>query len=789
MEQRASGQPAILALSPGNSSSLVLRFGPFKLVCGTNELSKDCQPVKLQHKQVEALKLLAIRPCELVPHEEFYQQLWPGNPPINVKQSLAFCITRIRRALDDHPKKPRYIETLRGQGYRFVGQVEAVQVADWPLAAPGAAESPLPRLSRDSAAPGSDSAEGSSAEPGHSSSPVFDLRSEGQRPRTHVPAPPESEPRRHWWRVGGLFLGVLFLAVLFLAVLVFAIPPIMLMVDRLQRNAAGGLPERLTTNSAEIPVTAARISADGKFLAYVDKQGIHIEPLGDKESRRIVQPPLPAVTALSWSPDGTQLLVSGRASNSYTSGVWTVSRLNGKMVHIRDNAAWAVASPDGAQMAFVSGNGKEIYLARADGEQPRLIFVGEEGDDFRDLSWFPDAPRLLFTNVHLGSFQLDIAIQSLDLNQMRATVLYSNPAVRGTCVYAGGRVVYALTEPPPKQNDVNLWEIRIDTQTGKLLNNPRRITDWGESLIYNLSATSNGERVVFLRGSYHADVYVGDLYEYGSALKNSQPVTFDDRNSFITAWTPDGGLLFHSDRENKWEIFRQYPGQPAEVVLSSANDERGARLSPDGRVILCFERPRSAPWSWVAPASLISFPFADKKPHVLLREYARYSFRCARLPSHLCVLARRRYSRLNFYVLDPESGEGLPLGESAIDSDQTNWDLSPDGSRLAIVLGDEKRAGHIRVFDLPSRSIRDVTINGWTGFQSIDWAAHGEGWYVSSRSADGAVLLYIDIEGRARVLRSQTGSFGTWGIPSPDGEHLAFLEWTIAATNVWDVNL
>jgi hypothetical protein len=40
------------------------------------------------------------------------------------------------------------------------------------------------------------------------------------------------------------------------------------------------------------------------------------------------------------------------------------------------------------------------------------------------------------------------------------------------------------------------------------------------------------------------------------------------------------------------------------------------------------------------------------------------------------------------------------------------------------------------------------------------------------------------MEGRARVLREQLGNFQTWGIPSPNGQQLAFLEWS-AASNVW----
>jgi len=80
--------------------------------------------------------------------------------------------------------------------------------------------------------------------------------------------------------------------------------------------------------------------------------------------------------------------------------------------------------------------------------------------------------------------------------------------------------------------------------------------------------------------------------------------------------------------------------------------------------------------------------------------------------------------------------------------------------------------------------LRDVVVNGWNGFQSLDWSADGKGLYASSQSPQAATLLYSDLEGHAQVLWRRDGIFKTWGIPSPDGRHLAFVEWT-SANNVW----
>jgi hypothetical protein len=53
--------------------------------------------------------------------------------------------------------------------------------------------------------------------------------------------------------------------------------------------------------------------------------------------------------------------------------------------------------------------------------------------------------------------------------------------------------------------------------------------------------------------------------------------------------------------------------------------------------------------------------------------------------------------------------------------------------------------------------------------------------------------LYVDLRGNARLVREQNGGinptmsagfFGRWGVPSPDGRHLAMLGWT-RNSNVW----
>jgi hypothetical protein len=66
----------------------------------------------------------------------------------------------------------------------------------------------------------------------------------------------------------------------------------------------------------------------------------------------------------------------------------------------------------------------------------------------------------------------------------------------------------------------------------------------------------------------------------------------------------------------------------------------------------------------------------------------------------------------------------------------------------------------------------------------MGWAADGKGWFVASRSAAANTLPFVDPQGHAYPLPQTAGGYDTYAIPSPDGHHLAFLEYT-TANNAW----
>ena len=108
---------------PGRSSGMV-RFDVFEVDLRAGELHKSGRKIKLQIQPFHALALLLERPGEVVTREEFEKRLWPGDTFVDFDHSLNTAIKKLRQALGDNKKKPRFVETLPKRGYRFIGNLE-----------------------------------------------------------------------------------------------------------------------------------------------------------------------------------------------------------------------------------------------------------------------------------------------------------------------------------------------------------------------------------------------------------------------------------------------------------------------------------------------------------------------------------------------------------------------------------------------------------------------------------------------------------------------------------------
>jgi len=554
--------------------------------------------------------------------------------------------------------------------------------------------------------------------------------------------------------------------------------------------------KRLTFNSSDNPVGSSAISPDGRYLGYSDAAGIHVKLLSTGEERLTPRPSgIPATSDWrigSWFPDGTQLVANTIESRAGES-TWTASVLGQSLRKLRDGAGGAGVAPDGMHIAFLpaapGSNFHEIWLMDSQGSNPQKVLALGENESIMnaDVKWSPDGQRLAYIKRRRTAEAYKYWIETCDLKGTSRTVVLSSPdlALGNLCWLPDRRIIYSRQESRGS-NDENLWQIGINDHTGMPTGTPNRITQWAGYWIWNLVASADGKRLVFLRNAFQTQVYVGELGGGCTRMNPPRRLTTDEANDEPYGWTPDSkAVLFASDRNGSRGIFKQQVNaNEAQAVITGQQDAWYPRISADGEWILYQEFPKGAGPS--IPKRLMRVPLAGGAPQFVLEMRNNADYECTHVSAGLCVLAEISDDgkQLTLTAFDPLKGRGKVLRTITEDTAASIADgLSADGSTIAIARGGQLEI-HIRLLSLSGSNDREITVKGWPYISGLEWSPDGKGMYCGSVSAQGATLLYVDLAGNARVLWQNNGGSIIWGIPSPDGRYLA-IRAEPRNSNVW----
>jgi DNA-binding response OmpR family regulator len=117
MRRARPGQPPLTTAGRLSSGDLVLDRQSRRAFVASQE-------VNLTPKALTLLEYLMTHPDELLSRERLLDAVWGWDYPAGTR-TVDTRIAELRRVLGDDPSDPRYVETVPGQGYRFVGSVEA----------------------------------------------------------------------------------------------------------------------------------------------------------------------------------------------------------------------------------------------------------------------------------------------------------------------------------------------------------------------------------------------------------------------------------------------------------------------------------------------------------------------------------------------------------------------------------------------------------------------------------------------------------------------------------------
>jgi len=562
---------------------------------------------------------------------------------------------------------------------------------------------------------------------------------------------------------------------------------------------------KLTANAQDSPVFNAAISPDGKYLGYADQQGIHLQLVATSGVRSLtlpagIQSGKASWAFGSWFPDSTRFLASASVPGK-PSTVWSIPILGGeaqKLAEVEDMFGGGSVSPDGSNIAYQrlrrAIGAREIWVMGSHGESPHKILTAENQAIFKGIAWSPTGSRLAFTTYRRDKDggHTEIMVQSCNLGGADKTTILQDNHLSAFTWLSSGRFVYSRNTEVGSPESDNLWELKVDGKNGIPQGKARQLTDWSGFSVDSFSATADGKQLAFLRGNDHASVFVGDLADKGSRLINSRRLTLDDNYNLLLAWTPDSReVIYSSQRASNWLMFRQAldrDSAPQLVTPASNTNFYVARLSPDGAWILLEGRSIAS-----HKIALYRVGLRGGAPQLLFNTEGFVQFWCTNKAANLCVFGRPSTGNNELVVaaFNPRGGPGrelvrIPLeaGSSGDIGFDYSWQLSPDGSQIAIVKG---HGNQIRLVPLAGGQTRTITTKGHSDLIELNWAIDSQSMFVSTLEPGGANLLHVDLNGDIQPVWQQSQATDTFGFPSPDGRHLAILG-SNAESNVWLIN-
>jgi eukaryotic-like serine/threonine-protein kinase len=599
----------------------------------------------------------------------------------------------------------------------------------------------------------------------------------------------EAEPRRsRWW---AMIAGVTAL---------FMVVSIIWLISR-QPQAPPVVPEirmrQLTVNSAENAVRGGMISPNGQYLAYTDAKGLNIKLIETGETRDVPVPEEIKSQNLEWQcaawfPDSTRFLANtipaqknGSEQTDEDASIWVVPVAAGMPRKLRSGAyAWSV-SPDGSSIAFARNKSRlglrEIWLMDSNGEHAHKFFDSGDLAGIGLLSWTSDGQRVLY----MGGQDFESGEPTRISRDLKGgpPVVLEPPIIKDQdfgLQLPDGRTIFPARTSGVTDN-CDFWIMRHDLQTGKMVEKARRLTNWTGFCMEPTSVTADGKKLAFLQTVGHVMNYTAELHG-GARISNLRPFTLSDSMDWLYDWTADSKtLIFSSDRDGHSGLYKQsLNADRPQLLVADAKPWWRPKVSPDGKWVLYVHSQSDDPSS---PRQLMRVPIGGGTPQAVFPLQPRQTGPfCSRSPSNVCVILEGTEDGKEAVVkaFDPVKGLGAELTRSAQDPNTDNCcaELSPDGTRIAVVLGSP---GRIKIVSLRDGVTREIRLKNSISPKFSPWAPDGKSLFVSA--ADVA-LLRVSLDGQVQPLIENHAPDVVFALPSPDGRHLA-INANGAGRNMW----
>jgi Tol biopolymer transport system component len=321
-------------------------------------------------------------------------------------------------------------------------------------------------------------------------------------------------------------------------------------------------------------VTVARISPDGRYIAYVSnargRYSLWVRQMDVASAVQIVPPGTAEIFDPTFTPDGNFLDYASSGTNDINAKVYQVPVLGGTPRLLLDSTDTGVSfSPDGRQMAYgvfdSASRENRLMVANADGSSARKLAVrkGTGAGPFNTVEWSPDGKRIATyvmesdpAGKNFKMAEIDVATGAQKLIPGQGWRFMSDL----TWLPDGSGLLVAAEEKtgvPPQ-----LWIVSYPGGRARRVSN-----DLGN--YYSVSVSADGRTIVASQRNSLSDIWVGPA----NSPDNAKQVTSGRLDgSHGVAWTPDNRIVYAANHSEAWELF-----------IADADGGNQRQLTFDGR--------------------------------------------------------------------------------------------------------------------------------------------------------------------------------------------------------------
>lgn len=531
----------------------VFEFDEFRLDLMKRQLTRAGELVPLYSKAFDLLVALVQNDGRDVTKEELFETVWPGQ--MIEDANLTVTMSAVRKALGERAATPRFIVTIPGHGYRFVGRERVDDLV-------------IERETISQITVDEESGEPESSENQFAQLTAGMALSRSATEAQLVPAPPGSaatQSNRWPLIVTALVAGVVVLgSAMYVA----------------RRTGKGGsTPARFAQVKVEQVTTSGKIvnaafSPDGKLFSFVnqeseDRLSLHLGQLNGGRDIELIPAADALYRGLEYSADGANLYYGRQENGQPNFALYRISVLGGAPIKLRDNINPSFTlSPGEREIAFEraeAANMRAVVVSSLNGDNERTLNnLPSERKLTSSISWSPDGKTIALAATR------DAKENNLCVMLLAATGGELKPLTAPTwrtitrIVWLKDGSGLAIIGAAPEEG-AQLWFVDFPSGESRRVTNEVSVYDTG------LSVGTDSNRLVLVQQKQITNLWVAPAND----LNKARQLTFTGPN--ITF----GAFAFDWLAQNRI-VYAAPTGQSISLMTMNADGKEVKEISPPG---------------------------------------------------------------------------------------------------------------------------------------------------------------------------------------------------------------